>query len=104
VAVLGATGAGKSTLINLVPRFYDVTCGRVLIDGVDVRQIQQDSLLTHIAIVPQETILFGGSVRDNIRYGSPGATDEEVIAAAQAAQAHDFILGLQRAPARPTRK
>ena len=94
VAVLGATGAGKSTLINLVPRFYDVTGGRVLIDGLDVRQIQQDSLLAHIAIVPQETILFSGSVRDNIRYGRPDATDEEVIAAAQAAQAHDFILGL----------
>jgi ATP-binding cassette subfamily B protein len=94
VAVLGATGAGKSTLINLVPRFYDVTGGRVLIDGLDVRQIEQDSLLAHIAIVPQETILFSGSVRDNIRYGRPAATDEEVIAAAQAAQAHNFILGL----------
>ena len=94
VAVLGATGAGKSTLINLVPRFYDVTGGRVLIDGLDVRQIQQDSLLAHIAIVPQETILFSGSVRDNIRYGRPSATDEDVIAAAQAAQAHNFILGL----------
>jgi ATP-binding cassette, subfamily B, multidrug efflux pump len=94
VAVLGATGAGKSTLINLVPRFYDVTGGRVLIDGLDVRQIQQDSLLTHIAIVPQETILFSGSVRDNIRYGKPSATDEDVLAAAQAAQAHNFILGL----------
>ncbi len=94
VAVLGATGAGKSTLINLVPRFYDVTGGRVLIDGLDVRQIQQDSLLAHIAIVPQETILFSGSVRDNIRYGQPSATDEDVIAAAQAAQAHNFILGL----------
>jgi ATP-binding cassette subfamily B multidrug efflux pump len=94
VAVLGATGAGKSTLINLVPRFYDVTGGRVLIDGLDVRQIQQDSLLAHIAIVPQETILFSGSVRDNIRYGRPEATDEDVLAAAQAAQAHNFILGL----------
>ena len=94
MAILGATGAGKSTLINLVPRFYDVSGGRVLIDGLDVRQIQQDSLLAHIAIVPQDTILFSGSVRDNIRYGSPDATDDEVIAAAQAAQAHDFILGL----------
>jgi ATP-binding cassette subfamily B multidrug efflux pump len=77
-----------------VPRFYDVTGGRVLIDGLDVRQIQQDSLLAHIAIVPQETILFSGSVRDNIRYGRPSATGEDVIAAAQAAQAHNFILGL----------
>jgi ATP-binding cassette subfamily B protein len=96
VAVLGATSAGKSTLINLVPRFYDVTGGRVLIDRLDVRQIQQDSLLAHIAIVPQETILFSGSIRDNICYGRPAATDEEVIAAARAAQAHDFISGLPR--------
>ena len=94
VAILGATGAGKSTLINLVPRFYDTSGGRVLIDGQDVRQIQQASLLAHIAIVPQDTVLFSGSVRDNIRYGSPTATDDEVIAAARAAQAHEFILGL----------
>jgi ATP-binding cassette subfamily B multidrug efflux pump len=94
VAILGATGAGKSTLINLVPRFYDTSTGRVLIDGVDVRQLQQDSLLAHIAIVPQDTVLFSGTVRDNIRYGNPEACDDEVIAAAKAAQAHDFILGL----------
>ncbi|HSD84583.1 MAG TPA: ABC transporter ATP-binding protein [Anaerolineae bacterium] len=96
VAILGATGAGKSTLINLVPRFYDTSGGRVLIDGLDVRQIQQDSLLAHIAIVPQDTVLFSGSVRDNIRYGCPTASDEDVIAAAKAAQAHDFISGLPR--------
>ncbi len=94
VAILGATGAGKSTLINLVPRFYDTSGGRVLIDGQDVRQLEQDSLLRHIAIVPQDTVLFSGSVRDNIRYGNPEAGDDEVIAAAQAAQAHDFILNL----------
>jgi ATP-binding cassette subfamily B multidrug efflux pump len=94
VAILGATGAGKSTLINLVPRFYDVAAGRVLIDGTDVRQLRQDSLLAQVGIVPQETILFSGTVRDNIRYGRPDASDEEVIAAAQAAQAHDFILEL----------
>ena len=92
VAILGATGSGKSTLINLVPRFYDTSSGRVLIDGVDVRQIQADSLLAHVGIVPQESILFSGTVRDNIRYGRPDATDEQVIAAAKAAQAHDFIL------------
>jgi ATP-binding cassette subfamily B multidrug efflux pump len=92
VAILGATGAGKSSLINLIPRFYDVSGGQVLIDGIDIRQIQQDSLLSNIGIVPQETILFSGTVRDNIRYGRPGASDEEVIAAAKAAQAHDFIL------------
>jgi ATP-binding cassette subfamily B protein len=94
VAILGATGAGKSSLINLIPRFYDVSGGQVLIDGIDIRQIQQDSLLSNIGIVPQETILFSGTVRDNIRYGCPGASDEEVIAAAKAAQAHDFILEL----------
>jgi ATP-binding cassette subfamily B multidrug efflux pump len=94
VAILGATGAGKSTLVNLVPRFYDVSAGRICVDGLDIRQVQQDSLLAQIAVVPQETVLFSGSVRDNIRYGAPDAGDEEVVAAARAAQAHDFILGL----------
>jgi ATP-binding cassette subfamily B protein len=94
VAILGATGAGKSTLVNLVPRFYDVSAGRILMDGLDVRQVHQDSLLAHIAVVPQETVLFSGSVRDNIRYGAPDASDAQVVAAAQAAQAHDFILAL----------
>ena len=94
VAILGATGSGKSTLINLIPRFYDVTEGRILIDGVDIRKVRQDSLLAHIGIVPQETVLFSGTVRDNIRYGRPDATDEEVITAAKAAQAHEFILEL----------
>ncbi len=94
VAILGATGAGKSTLINLVPRFYDVSSGRILLDGLDVRALAQDSLLAQIGIVPQETILFSGTVRDNIRYGAPNASDEEVVAAAQAAQAHNFITEL----------
>jgi ATP-binding cassette subfamily B protein len=94
VAILGATGAGKSTLVNLVPRFYDVTSGRILLDGKDIRQMRQDALLGLVAVVPQETILFSGSVRDNIRYGVPESTDEEVIAAAVAAQANDFILQL----------
>ncbi|MCX6572295.1 MAG: ABC transporter ATP-binding protein [Candidatus Aminicenantes bacterium] len=95
VAILGATGAGKSTLINLIPRFYDVSEGRVLIDGVDIRQVRQDSLLAQVGIVPQETVLFSGTVRDNIRYGRPEAGDEEVVAAAKAAQAHEFILDLE---------
>ncbi len=94
VAILGATGAGKSTLVNLVPRFYDALAGRVLIDGIDVRQIKQDSLLAQVGVVPQETILFSGTVRDNIRYGRPEASDKEIIAAAQAAQAHDFIVAM----------
>jgi len=91
VAILGATGSGKSSLINLIPRFYDPTEGRVEIDGVDIHSVQQDSLLAQVGIVPQETILFSGSVRDNIRYGRPEASDEEVVVAAKAAQAHDFI-------------
>ena len=96
VAILGATGSGKSSLINLIPHFYDVSAGRVLIDGMDVRQISQDSLLAQVGIVPQETILFSGTVRDNIRYGRPEASDEEVMAAAKAAQAHDFIMHLSQ--------
>ena len=96
VAILGSTGAGKSTLVNLVPRFYDVSSGRILLDGVDIRQIKQDALLAQIGIVPQETILFSGTVGDNIRYGVPAASDDEVQSAAKAAQAHDFIVGLSQ--------
>ncbi len=94
VAILGATGAGKSSIVSLVPRFYDVSAGRVTWNGVDVRDVRQSDLLAEIGIVPQETILFSGSVRDNIRYGKPDASDEEVVEAARAAQAHDFILKL----------
>jgi len=96
VAILGATGSGKSTLVNLIPRFYDVSEGRVMIDGHDIRDIQQDSLLSHIGITPQETILFSGTVRENISYGKPNASEEEVVSAAKAAQAHDFIMGLPK--------
>ena len=92
VAILGATGAGKSSLVKLIPRFYDVTEGRVTIDGVDVRRVTQDSLLAQIAIVPQETVLFSGTLRDNIRYGQPTASDAQVVEAARAARAEDFIL------------
>jgi ATP-binding cassette subfamily B protein len=94
IAILGATGAGKSSLVNLIPRFYDASQGSVSVDGIDVRQLKGDSLLAHVGIVPQETILFTGTVRDNIRYGRPSATDEEVVAAAKAAQAHEFIQSL----------
>ncbi|MEA5079144.1 MAG: ABC transporter ATP-binding protein [Anaerolineaceae bacterium] len=94
VAILGATGAGKTTLINLIPRFYDVSAGQVLIDGMDVKDLDQDSLLSQIAIVPQETILFSGTIRENICYGRPDATEEETITAAKSAQAYDFILNL----------
>ncbi|HKO47863.1 MAG TPA: ABC transporter ATP-binding protein [Polyangiaceae bacterium] len=94
VAILGATGAGKSTLVKLIPRFYDVTSGRVTINGVDVRSVTEDSLLSVIGIVPQESLLFSGSVRDNVRYGAPTASEERVVEAARSAQAHDFITRL----------
>ncbi len=94
LAILGSTGAGKSALVNLIPRFYDVSSGRILINGIDIRSVTEDSLLSMIAIVPQETVLFSGTIRDNIRYGVPDATEEEVIEAAKAAQAHDFIIRL----------
>jgi ATP-binding cassette subfamily B multidrug efflux pump len=91
VAVLGATGSGKSSLIHLIPRFYDVTGGRILLDGVDVRDVHTAALRRGMGVALQESILFSGTIRDNIRYGRPDASDEEVIAAAKAAQAHDFI-------------
>jgi ATP-binding cassette subfamily B protein len=93
VAILGATGSGKSSVINLIPRFYDVTGGRVTIDGLDVRDVTLESLRTQIGIVLQETNLFTGTIRDNIAFGRPDASDDEVVAAAQAAAAHDFIVG-----------
>ncbi|HEY9076608.1 MAG TPA: ABC transporter ATP-binding protein [Anaerolineaceae bacterium] len=92
VALLGTTGAGKSSLIHLIPRFYDVSAGRITIDGQDVRRLSQAALRRKIGIALQEVVLFSGTIRDNIRYGRPDATEEEVIAAAKAAQAHDFIL------------
>jgi ATP-binding cassette subfamily B protein len=92
VAILGATGSGKSSIINLIPRFYDVTAGSIRIDGYDVRDVTIESLRRQIGIVLQETNLFTGTIRDNIAFGRPDATDEEVIAAAKAAAAHDFIV------------
>lgn len=94
VAILGATGAGKSSLVNLVPRFYDTASGKITWNGVDIREVRQGDLLSEVSVVPQETILFSGTVRENIRYGKPQATQEEVVAAAKAAQAHDFIMAL----------
>lgn len=94
IAILGATGAGKSSLVNLIPRFYDVTSGEVFVDGMDVRMVREDSLLSRIGMVPQESILFSGTVRDNICYGKPDATLAEMEAAAKTAQAHEFILNL----------
>ena len=94
LAILGATGAGKSTLINLIPRFYDVTSGQVSIDGVDVRQIPEDMILKNIGLALQDTVLFSGTIRENIAFGKQEATDLEVIQAAMVAQAHDFIMDL----------
>ena len=91
VAVLGATGSGKSTLINLIPRFYDATRGRVTIDGVDVRDVTLESLRAKIGFALQEVVLFSGTIRDNIRYGRPEASQEEVEEAAKVAQADSFI-------------
>jgi ATP-binding cassette subfamily B protein len=92
IALLGATGSGKSSIINLIPRFYDTSAGTVLIDGHDVRDVTIDSLRSQIGIVLQETNLFTGTIRDNIAFGRPDASMEEVIAAAKAASAHDFIM------------
>ena len=92
VALLGPTGSGKSSVVNLLPRFYDTTSGRVVIDGQDVRDVTLDSLRQSIGIVQQDVFLFITSIRDNIRYGRPDATDDEVIAAAKAARLHDFIV------------
>jgi ATP-binding cassette subfamily B protein len=94
VAILGATGCGKSTLIHLIPRFYDVTSGRITFDGTDVRDLDLASLRSAVGVVLQEAVLFSGTVRDNIRYGRMEAGDDEVIAAARAAQADAFIAEL----------
>lgn len=94
LAVIGSTGAGKSSLVNLIPRFYDVTAGRVTLDGVDVREVDETVLRRCIGVVFQESVLFSGTIRDNIRYGRPDASDDEVIAAAKIAQAHEFISRL----------
>ena len=94
IAFVGPSGAGKSTVANLIPRFYDVTGGAITIDGHDVRDVTTESLRTQIGIVPQETVLFSATVRENIRYGRLDATDEEIEAAAKDAGAHNFIMAL----------
>ncbi|HXT66214.1 MAG TPA: ABC transporter ATP-binding protein [Nitrospiraceae bacterium] len=92
IAIVGPTGAGKTTVMNLLHRFYDPTEGHITIDGQDLRQVTMDSWYRQIALVPQETILFGGTILDNIRYGDREATEETVVAASRAAHAHDFIM------------
>lgn len=96
IALVGPSGAGKSTLFNLIPRFYDVDAGSICVDGHDIRDLTQSSLRGHIGIVPQETLLFGGSVRENILYGRLDATEAEMIEAARSANAHDFIMTLPK--------
>lgn len=96
IAILGATGSGKSTLIYLVPRFYDVTKGRILIDGIDVRDVTFKSLRQQVGVVLQEVFLFTGTIRDNIAFGKPDATQEEIETAAKLGKAHDFIKSFPR--------
>lgn len=91
VALIGPTGSGKSTITNLIPRFYDPTAGRVVVDGIDIRRLKLNSLRSHIGIVLQEPFLFNGDIAENIAYGRPEAPMEEIVAAAKAAKAHDFI-------------
>ncbi|MGB4894639.1 MAG: ABC transporter ATP-binding protein, partial [Nitrospira sp.] len=93
IAIVGPTGSGKTTIMNLLHRFYDPTAGRLTVDGHDVKDVRLDSLYRQIALVPQDTILFGGPIRDNIRYGREDASEEEMIAASKAAHAHEFIVG-----------
>jgi subfamily B ATP-binding cassette protein MsbA len=94
VALVGPSGAGKSTFVDLIPRFYEVTSGRILMDGVDVRELSLDSLRQLVGMVTQEVILFNDTVRANIAYGAPDIDEERIVAAARAANAHDFILQL----------
>ncbi|MCB2293462.1 ABC transporter ATP-binding protein/permease [Clostridium algoriphilum] len=95
-AIIGGTGSGKSTLINLIPRFYDATSGAILVDGVDVREMSQENLRSKIGFVPQNTVLFTGTIAENIKYGKNDATMEEIQHAAKVAQATNFINGMER--------
>lgn len=95
IALVGTSGAGKTTLCSLIPRFYDVTSGRITIDGIDIRNMRLKDLRDQIGIVQQDVYLFAGTVMDNIRYGRPDATDEEVVRAAKLANAHEFIMEMQ---------
>jgi subfamily B ATP-binding cassette protein MsbA len=94
IAIVGRSGAGKTTLVNLLPRFYDVTGGAIYIDGADIREVTLASLRKQIGIVTQDTVLFDDSIGNNIAYGSPGAGEPEIEAAARAANAHDFIVAM----------
>ena len=92
VALVGASGVGKSTLCALIPRFYEATTGSIRIDGINIKDVTLKSLRDHIGVVQQDVYLFMGTIRDNIRYGKPDATDDEIVAAAKNANAHEFIM------------
>ncbi len=94
-AIIGGTGSGKSTLVNLIPRFYDVDSGSILVDGMDIREMAQESLRSRLGFVPQKAVLFNDTIANNIRYGKEDASDEEVARAAETAQAAEFILGMK---------
>jgi ATP-binding cassette subfamily B protein len=94
VALVGSLGSGKSTIAHLIPRFYDVTAGRITIDGIDIRDVTLDSLRRNVGIVQQNTFLFSATIRDNIAYGAVNADTERIVSAAKAAQLHDFIQSL----------
>lgn len=96
IALVGPTGAGKTTIVNLISRFYDVTEGKVLVDGIDVADVSLESLRSQMGIMTQDNFLFSGTIKDNIRYGKLDATDEEIMAAAKAVNAHDFIMKLEK--------
>lgn len=96
IALVGPTGAGKTTIVNLVSRFYDVTSGRITIDGYDIHQVTLESLRSQMGVMTQDTFLFSGTVRENLCYGREGATDEEIMAAARAVNAHGFIMEMEK--------
>jgi ATP-binding cassette subfamily B protein len=96
IALVGSTGAGKTTVANLISRFYEVTSGEVLVDGINVNDVTLESLRKQIGMMPQDTFLFSTTIKENIRYGKLDATDDEIIAAAKAVSAHDFIMKLEK--------
>ena len=96
VALVGPTGAGKSTMVSLIARFYDVTGGRLLVDGHDIREMEPVAYRRHLGLVLQDPFLFSGTIRDNIRYGNGQATEAEIIEAAKTVGAHDFIMKLEK--------
>ena len=100
-AIIGSTGSGKSTLVNLIPRIYDATQGQILINGVDIRQLPQEQLRTHLGVVPQKALLFDGTVASNLRYGKPDATEEDMWKALEVAQGKDFVFQMPRGLAAP---